>query len=301
MQAIEVEQDLARQFGLAAAPTLLAQRQLPQPIAFTRLHAPVTAGQRTQAARPDDAFALLVALAPTSAGEIRIDGTNDVLPPASPGDTFVFNLAQSPVVRFSEPYDFVRFYLPAATLDRLADDQGAPRVPNLRTTLPQVRDPVMQGLALSLLPALQAPDTGSTRFLDSVALAFHAHVMRGYGGTPGSGRATSPGLAPWQIRRVRAVVDASPEADPSVAALAAACRLSQSHFARGFTASMGMPPHKWLVNRRIERAKALLLGGREELSQIALACGFGDQGHFTRVFGRSEGESPGRWRRRHCN
>jgi hypothetical protein len=258
MQSIQVEEDVARQFGLTQAPTLLAQRQLPRPIAFTRLRATATAGEPTQNAPPAAAFVLLVALAPMAAGEIRIEGTDDALPPACPGDTFVFDLATGPVASFAGPYDFVRFHLPAATLDRLADDQGLPRVRGLRTTPPQVRDPVMQGLALSLLPVLEAPHAGAARFLDCVALAFHAHVMRSYGGTPASGRYAGPGLAPAQLRRVRAFVDAALDAGPSIADLAAECRLSPSHFARAFSASTGTSPLKWLVNRRIERAKALL-------------------------------------------
>ncbi|WP_428485663.1 helix-turn-helix domain-containing protein [Rhodopila sp.] len=285
---------------MTQAPTLLAQRRLPRPIAFTRLRATAIAGERAKAAPPDAAFELLVALAPVAAGEIWIDGTHDALPPAYPGDTFVFDLAASPVASFAGPYDFVRFYLPAVTLDRLADDQGLPRVRGLRTPPRQVRDPVMQGLALSLLPALEAPHAEATGFLDSVALAFHAHFMRSYGGGLASGRYVGAGLAPWQFRRVRAYADANLDADPSVADLAGECRLSPSHFARAFSTSTGTSPHRWLVNRRIGRAKALLLGG-EELCQIALACGFADQSHFTRVFVRSEGQSPGRWRRRHCN
>ena len=299
MQAIQVEEDVARQFGLSEAPTLLAQRQLPQPITFTRLRGTAMAGERMPTAVPDAAYVLLVALAPMAAGEIWIEGTHDALPPACPGDTFVFDLATSPVASFVGPYDFVRFYLPAATLDRLAHDQGLPRVQGLRTTPSQVRDPVMQGLALSLLPVLEAPHAEATQFLDSVALAFHAHVMRSYGGTPASRRYAGPGLAPWQLRRVRTFVDANLEANPSIADLAAECRLSPSHFARAFSASTNASPHKWLVNRRIEQAKALLLGSGDELSQIALTCGFVDQSHFTRVFARSEGQSPGRWRRRH--
>jgi AraC-like DNA-binding protein len=253
------------------------------------------------AAPPDAAFVLLVALAPIAAGEIRIEGTHDALPPADAGDTFVFDLTTSPVVRFAGPYDFVRFYLPAATLDCLADDQGLPRVRGLRTTPLRVRDPVMQGLALSLLPVLEAPHTGAARFLDSIALAFHAHVMRSYGGVPASGGYAGAGLAPWQLRHVCAYADANLDVDLSVADLAGECRLSPSHFARAFSATAGTSPHKWFVNRRIERAKESLLGGGQELSQIALACGFADQSHFTRVFARSEGQSPGRWRRRHRN
>ncbi len=212
----------------------------------------------------------------------------------------MFDLAAGWVARFPGPYDFVRFHLPAATLHRLADDHGLPRVRGLRTAPRQVRDPVLWGLAQSLLPVLAHPHPGASRFLDAVALAFHAHVLRSHGIAPPAGGYAGPGLAPWQLRRVRAFADARLDADPSVADLAGECRLSPSHFARAFSASTGVSPHRWLVNRRIERAKALLLGG-QALSQIALACGFVDQSHFTRAFSRSEGESPGRWRRRHGN
>ncbi len=301
MQAIDVEEALARGFGLDQAPTLLAQRHLPKPIAFSRLRDNGTAAGRARAAHPDAAFVLLVALAPMAAAEIWIDGKRDVLPAAMPGDTFVFNLAARPVVRLTPPYDLLRFYISAAALDRLADDQGLPRVTGLCTTPLQVRDPVMQGLALSLLPMLEAPQEAATRFLDSVALAFHAHVVRNYADAPASRGSAGAGLAPWQLRRVHAFVDANLDADPSIADLAGECRLSPSHFARVFSRSVGTSPHRWIVNRRIERAKALLRDGSHELAQVALSCGFVDQSHFTRAFVQFVGQSPGRWRRQHCN
>jgi transcriptional regulator GlxA family with amidase domain len=62
---------------------------------------------------------------------------------------------------------------------------------------------------------------------------------------------------------------------------------------------MGIPPYRWLTKMRVERAKELLKDPRCELAEIALHCGFVDQSHFTRVFSRSEGYSPGRWRRLH--
>jgi AraC-like DNA-binding protein len=272
------------------APILLAQRHLPQPIAFTRLRADAIAHERKPIAPPDDAFVLLVAIAPMA-------GTNA----AAPGDTFIFDLRTSPTASFAGPYDFVRFHLPAATLDRLAEAQGLPRVSGLRTTPAQVRDPVMQGLAMSLLPVLEAPDTEAVPFVDSIALAMHAHVIRNYGDRPAKRRSRDPGLAPWQLRRVSDFAGAHRDTMPSIADLARECRLSASHFARRFTVSTGTAPYRWLMARRIERAKGLLLGGGDTLSQIALACGFADQSHFTRAFSRSEGQSPGQWRRRHCN
>jgi AraC family transcriptional regulator len=138
-------------------------------------------------------------------------------------------------------------------------------------------------------------------FVDSVALVFHAHVIRDYGGAPLSRSYAGTGLAPWQLRRINTFVDATLDTDPSIADLAEECRLSPGHFSRAFSRSVGTSPYKWLINRRIERAKTLLLGGADGLAQVALSCGFVDQSHFTRAFARSVGESPGRWRRQHGN
>jgi AraC-like DNA-binding protein len=79
--------------------------------------------------------------------------------------------------------------------------------------------------------------------------------------------------------------------------IARACGLSVGHFSRAFRRSMGLPPHAWLLQRRVEAAKAMLRRREESLSLIALACGFADQSHLTRVFTRHVGLSPGAWRK----
>ncbi len=75
------------------------------------------------------------------------------------------------------------------------------------------------------------------------------------------------------------------------------CGLSVSHFARAFKETTGLPPHRWLIRRRVEVAEALLRNSRMSLTEVALTCGFADQSHFTRVFSRVVGISPGAWRR----
>jgi AraC family transcriptional regulator len=60
---------------------------------------------------------------------------------------------------------------------------------------------------------------------------------------------------------------------------------------------VGMPAHKWLLSRRIELAKEKLRDGRSSLSDVALACGFSDQSHLTRIFSRLVSITPGAWRR----
>src|SRR4051794_36409469 len=69
-------------------------------------------------------------------------------------------------------------------------------------------------------------------------------------------------------------------------------------FARASSQSTGVSPHRWLVQHRIQCAKDLLRGDAL-LADSALRCGFADQSHFTRCFGREVGVSPGQWRRGH--
>jgi transcriptional regulator GlxA family with amidase domain len=71
----------------------------------------------------------------------------------------------------------------------------------------------------------------------------------------------------------------------------------QAAGARAFRQSTGVPPHRWLLDRRVKRAKELLPNSSLSLSDVALACGFGDQSHFTRTFTAAVRLSPGVWRR----
>lgn len=73
--------------------------------------------------------------------------------------------------------------------------------------------------------------------------------------------------------------------------------ISVRHFARAFKETMGTSPHRYLLKRRVETAHELLLNPRLSLLEIALACGFADQSHFTRVFTAAMDISPGALRR----
>ena len=105
------------------------------------------------------------------------------------------------------------------------------------------------------------------------------------------------GLAPWQIRRLKAHMDENLDATIHCDQLAQLVRLSVSHFMRVFKESFGCAPHTFLIRRRMERAQGLMLTTADPLGQIALACGLADQSHLTRLFQRWVGESPAAWRR----
>jgi AraC-like DNA-binding protein len=73
--------------------------------------------------------------------------------------------------------------------------------------------------------------------------------------------------------------------------------VSNSHLCRAFKDSLQVSPHAYVIRRRLERAKELMLDTGASLSQIAGDCGLYDQAHFTKLFTRIVGKSPGVWRR----
>jgi AraC family transcriptional regulator len=111
----------------------------------------------------------------------------------------------------------------------------------------------------------------------------------------------SGALAPWQLRLARDTINANLEGELSLEQIARKCKLSVSHFARAFTRSTGISPHRWLMRRRVDVAKDLMLTTDAPLVEISLRCGFSDQSHFTRVFAEATGDTPGRWRQIQLN
>jgi AraC family transcriptional regulator len=133
-------------------------------------------------------------------------------------------------------------------------------------------------------------------FTDGWAMQALAYVARAKTVQPNRA-ATSSGLAPWQLRRAQEMFRSDLSENLSLNNVAQACKLSVSHFARAFKASTGIPPHQWVMAARIEMARGLLTSSPTPLVEIAGMCGFADQSHFSRVFARMMGTSPGAWRR----
>jgi AraC-like DNA-binding protein len=183
-------------------------------------------------------------------------------------------------------------YLPRRAFDDIVVGLGADRMTGLVLAAgAAIGDPVIENLFAALSQQAQI-DSG---ILDHIGKTFISHLAQNYG----SMRFTRPlivgGLTPRQLRQARETIDARLDQEISLAELAGDCGLSTSHFARAFARSTGVPPHRWLMQRRVERAKELMLTGAT-LAEIALMCGFSDQSHLTRVFAQAVGITPGRWR-----
>jgi AraC-like DNA-binding protein len=213
------------------------------------------------------------------------------------GESSLLNLKREPSVLLDKPYHTLFFYLPRAALDAIADEANAPRIRDL-SYKPGVgvNDVTISSLGSLLLPALRHPDQANPLFVGHVLLALGVHVAQTYGGMRPVSRLVLGGLAPWQERRAKEMIDAN-LGGVLVEELARECGFSKAHFSRAFSRSVGMAPHRWLMKRRIEVVKETLRDGRMSVSDVAAACGFCDQAHLTRVFTKMVGTSPRAWRR----
>ena len=194
------------------------------------------------------------------------------------------------VVGFTE----MRSDRPKATTDAA----NAPHISNLRHEPGNgVDDPIVRALTSALYLALDQPDQANRLFVDYIMLALGCHIAQTYRdlGT----LSARGGLAPWQECRAKEIIEANLNGEIPLAHLARECGLSTGHFSRAFRLTVGLPPHQWLLHRRIENAMRLLRNRQFSLPEVALTCGFSDQSHFTRVFTRLSGTSPGAWRRLH--
>jgi AraC-like DNA-binding protein len=191
-------------------------------------------------------------------------------------------------------FDNMRFNISRQGLSDFSYEAGRPGFKGLDCGSGQL-DPVVQGLAMALLPALSQPAHVGAFFIDHILLALQAHLVTRYGGVilPSE---RGNGLSARQLNVATSFLASQAAKDVTIADVAAQCGLSTSYFIRAFKKSTGRTPHRWLLEYRAEKARQMLLGPAS-IAEIAIACGFADQSHMTRIFTAIHGTSPGNWRR----
>jgi AraC family transcriptional regulator len=121
--------------------------------------------------------------------------------------------------------------------------------------------------------------------------------MRSHGNVRRQRPPARGGLAVWQQRIVAAYIEEHLSESIPLAALAQLARLSSCYFCRAFKRSFDVPPHRYQINRRIERAKALLANPGQSVTDVALALGFSKTSSFSTAFRQATGTTPTVYRR----
>ncbi len=293
-----VKNPVAEAVGLPDAPVATTRAARGTGIAFLELDCERRNTGITNPVR-EDAFLVALQLKKADDFDLYADGRLILPQGYDAGELAIFDLRMNLATDLRDPFHAVNLYVPHKAFLAMGDDGDIPRhIQELRHTVGvTVQDPVARNLLLSIRPALARPEETPELFVDHVALALSIHVAGRYGDVALLPRQWGGGLAPWQERRAKELIDANIGGGVTLSDLAHSCDLSARHFTRAFRQSTGMAPHQWLQYRRMGKAKQLLEKSSASLSAIALDCGFADQSHFTRTFSRVVGVTPGAWRR----
>jgi AraC family transcriptional regulator len=243
-------EQLGRSYRLPNMPALMTQSIEKTPIAVTRCKFDKPNHGLTAPLPREDAFMVVLQLGNSCERDLWLEGKSVPTNPLAAGEVVFHDLRRSPAFNLRSPLDSLHFYLPRKTLDAVADDANSPRIEDLHFTPGiGVSDPILAGLGRLLLPGFDHPEQVSRLFVDHVTLAIGVHVAHTYGGMKKFAQVGRGGLAPWQEKRAKELLNANLDGDAA------------------------------------------------RYQAVAVGCGFSDQAHFTRVYTRLSGISPGAWRR----
>lgn len=159
-------------------------------------------------------------------------------------------------------------------------------------------DPFLGALIECLRAEMRHGYPGGRVYGDTLAAALMAHLWRSEPGRTPEVNGHPRGLSRPRLRHLDAFMREHLAENLSLTTLAREAGLSPFHFVRVFKQTTGQTPHRYLLERRLERARELLLQRSRSLAEVAIATGFCDQSHLTLHFKRAFGLTPGEFRRR---
>jgi AraC family transcriptional regulator len=132
---------------------------------------------------------------------------------------------------------------------------------------------------------------------DLLALSLSVALIRNYGNVPITPPSIKGGISRPNLHRVLEFIAANLQNEIHLEDLAKVANLSVFHFARAFRQSMGLTPHQYVQQRRIDNARTLLRQPGSSIDAVATATGFADASHFSKIFRKHVGVTPKSWQR----
>jgi AraC family transcriptional regulator len=246
----------------------------------------------------DDAFIVALNMRDWPNRVLWIDDKPVSAQPFKAGVSAIFDLRRKYIGYGVSSFHLVTFYLPRRALSSIAEIEGMRPTDDFgHDPCVGVEDRTIRELGFGLSEAFKRPVEANPLFLDHVTTAVAAHLLGTYGLGWRRAEIGQRRLSERQERRAKEMLASRLDGDVTMAMLANECGLGLSSFRRAFAATVGQPPHRWLLERRIEKAMALLRGSSLSLPEIAVASGFVDERHLNRVFRRATKVLPQEWRR----
>jgi AraC family transcriptional regulator len=211
------------------------------------------------------------------------DGWDDR--PTNPGHCRILTHGESHPSRWLQTYNEVSLIIdPQFVADVVGDGLAADRIEFISRH--SIVDSVAADFARTFLAELAADGPNGVMYAETLTVGLVLHLLANYGVAKPKAPSPRGKLNAFQLRAVLECIDSQLADDVSLLTLAHRAHVSPFHFARLFRATVGVPPHRFVLRLRLERAVRFIKAGKMTLAQIAVECGFHDQPHFTRAFQR---------------
>ncbi|XGV94810.1 MAG: helix-turn-helix domain-containing protein [Leptolyngbya sp. BL-A-14] len=154
------------------------------------------------------------------------------------------------------------------------------------------KDPLLREILLALKAELEAGCPSGQLYGEAMGTALAVHLLKHYSTLKQPITVYEDGLPQHKLNEVLDYIQTYLDRDIKLMELAELVDMSQYHFCRLFKQSTGVPPHQFVLQQRIERAKQLLQQQNFAIADIALSCGFKSQSHLTTLFRKFTGSTP---------
>ena len=246
---------------------------------------------------PASLHKLILTIRPPEKMELRIEGVKRDRPLPT-GSIYVIPAGSPSLTRWRGSWEGVAIYLEPSVFARVAAESFD--FDPTRTVLPPLAGlnaPELRSVILAVDAELSAGGLGGPLIIESLANVLSVHLIRHITGRHPQPSSAGGVLPQRKLQMVIEYIMENLEGSPTLEQMAAVAHISPYHFARQFKATTGLPPHQYVIARRIERAQHLLQADDElGLGEVALRAGFSDQSKFSFHFKRIVGVTPRQFR-----
>jgi AraC family transcriptional regulator len=240
---------------------------------------------------------LILLTRPPEKLDLLYEGVKRHVPPAA-GSILLVPAGSAAFWRWSGRKDSLHVYLQPSLVERVAAE--AFDLDGARLSIPPldgVQLPQLRAAMQAVNDELTAEGVGGSLAAESLANLLAVQLIRYVRSPRRLDRRRDGALPQGRLRAVVDYIESHLDSGPTLEQMAAIAQVSPYHFARQFKAATGLPPHQYVIARRVERAQQLLRqDGDASLAEVAARAGFSDQSQFSRHFKRLLGVTPGQFR-----
>lgn len=232
-----------------------------------------------------------VAFAPHEQVTWRVDGGSSQTTPLQPGSVFLYSSREFVWLRSERSSECIHMSLDPNLLKRVAADCSLPDKVEIDHRVMFV-DPTILHLAQLFKSEILNGGLAGKLYTESLANVLAVHLLRNYSGSVVKPAWQDGSLDAFKLNQIKDFIEERLAQELTIADMAAVVHMSPFHFAHVFKTATGLPPHRYITHRRMERAKTLLAITRLPVAEVAYRVGFSNQSHFTAQFRRATGTTP---------